>query len=290
MAIDKIKKVMENINCKGFMMQTNGLLLDKLDKEYINKLHTILVSIDGDKEITDKNRGIGVYDRVMKNISMVKKEGFKGELIARMTISKGSSVYKQVLSLLDNGFDSIHWQLDVLFYKEEDTSWLEGYNKEISQLINFWVEKMKEGKVLKLYPFVVITDSLLKGEKSKLRCGSGHSNYTIMTNGKIVPCPIMGGMKEYYIGDLNSKELKEINLGEPCNSCDILDKCGGRCLYTNLTKNWSEEGEKEVCNTVRHLVTELENKKEEINSLITNGIISLEDFSHLKYNGVEVIP
>ncbi|MGC8940395.1 MAG: hypothetical protein ACP5KU_07875, partial [Candidatus Bathyarchaeia archaeon] len=46
------------------------------------------------------------------------------------------------------------------------------------------------------YPFLGIADSFLKGEReSLLRCGGGWINYAIQTDGYIIPCPTMWGMK-----------------------------------------------------------------------------------------------
>ncbi len=289
MSIPKVREIMDKVKCKGFMIQTNGLLLDQLGEEYTKKFQTMLVSIDGDEESTDRNRGKGVHAKVMKNLGLV-KQSFNGELIARMTISESSSLYKQVLWLLENEFENVHWQLDVLFDKEEDTRWLDNYNEEVSNLIEYWIGKMREGKVVRLYPFLVLMDSLLRKESSPLRCGSGHSNYTIMTNRKVIPCPIMNGFKEYYVGEIPSKSFKKVEFGEPCKSCDILSFCGGRCLFANLEKNWSSESYAKACGTVRHLKQELERILPEVEELISKGIISLEDFKHLKYNGVEVVP
>ena len=287
LAIDDIKKIMDTIKCKGFMTQTNGMFLDKLG-DYVSRFHTILVSIDGDEEITDKNRGKGVHKKVMDNVKLIKNK-FKGELIARMTISKDSDVYKQVLWLNENGFENIHWQLDAMFFEQRD-EWLTDYNKQIDRLIDEWVLRMEKGKVERWYPFLVIMDSILKKEKSKLRCGSGYANYTIATNGKIAPCPIMCGYKNYYSGDLDSKKLKECHVGEPCTSCEELDICGGRCLYSNITKLWDKNDYKELCGTVKFLIKKLKEKEEKIRNLISNNKISLEQFKHMKFNGVEVIP
>ncbi|MBI4153937.1 TIGR04084 family radical SAM/SPASM domain-containing protein [Candidatus Woesearchaeota archaeon] len=290
LGISSIKQIMDQVSCKGFMIQTNGILLHQLGSEYLQRFHTILVSIDGDEEATDKNRGRGVHAKVMKNISLLQERGFKGELIARMTITKGSSLLKQALWLLNNGFSSIHWQLDVMFYKEEDTSWLPGYNTEISRLVAYWIRQMKNGKVLRLYPFLAIMDSILKKEEASLRCGAGHANYTILTHGKIVPCPIMQGMKEYYCGELPSRELKSYSADQECKKCSILGLCGGRCLYAHAMDLWSREGREMVCGTILHLITALKEKEDEVRELILKKVIKEEDFSHLRYNGVEVIP
>lgn len=286
--IEIIKEIITKIKCKGFMTQTNGLLLNKIGKDYIKKFHTILVSIDGDEYITDLNRGKDVHKKIMDNIKTIQEQGFHGELIARMVITKGFNLYDQVIWLLNNGFENIHWQLDVMFYDEENIQWLNEYNEQVTKLIKFWIENMKQGKVIRLYPFIVIMDDLLKNIPSKLRCGSGHSNYTILTNGKIVPCPIMQGMKQFYCGDITNPNLKEFEL--KCTNCDIKEICGGRCLYSNDMSPWKENSKKEVCNTVRHLINELKNNKPIIEDLIKKNVIKLQDFSHLKYNGVEVIP
>ena len=136
--IPMIKEIMDNVKCKGFMIQTNAMFLEKLGENYVKKFHTILVSIDGDEEITDENRGKGVHKKVMENVAWA-KENFNGELIARMCISEGSNVYEQVKWLMENGFESVHWQLDVMFYEEEKTEWLEKYNLEITKLMNYWM-------------------------------------------------------------------------------------------------------------------------------------------------------
>ncbi len=285
--IPKIKEIMNSVSCKCFMVQTNGLLLKELG-DYALKFHTILVSIDGDEACTDKNRGAGVHKKVMQNVSWLKEQGFSGELIARMTISENSKLYDQVLWLSEH-FDSVHWQLDAMFF-EEKNQWFESYNSDVDKLVDYWISQMHSGKVLKWYPFLVVIHDLLKGLKAKLRCGSGYANYTVATNGKVAPCPIMCGMKEYYCGDLDSKELKEVYVKEPCSSCDVLDVCGGRCLYSNVTKLWEEKDYGELCSTVKFLITKLKSKKFEVEGLLSKGVIKLEQFGHLKFNGVEVIP
>tara|TARA_Y100000310_G_C20612224_1_gene778626 strand:- start:86 stop:1138 length:1053 start_codon:yes stop_codon:yes gene_type:complete len=287
LAMDDVKKVMDTVVCKGFMVQTNGLLLKDL-KEYASKFHTILVSIDGCEECTDRNRGKGVYAKVMSNVAWLRSEGFNGELIARMTISEGSDLYKQVL-FLNGKFSSIHWQLDAMFF-EQKNEWFDKYNNDVSKLVDYWVSSMREGLVLRWYPFMVLMHDLLKGLKARLRCGSGYANYTVNTKGTVVACPIMCGMKEYYCGDLDSSKLKEVGMGEPCASCTVLDVCGGRCLYSNITKLWNSEDYGALCGTVRHLINCLVAKKEEVMELLEKGTIALEDFDHLKFNGVEVIP
>ena len=294
--VDKIRKIMDNVACR-FYMQTNGKLLDKLESEYLNRISKILVSIDGSREVTDFNKGVGTYDKVLENVRLIRENGFAGEIVARMVISSEfSDVYEQVLHLSNlDLFDSVHWQIDAGFYKndfdeEKFSKFVEEYNKSISKLIDFWVDEMKNGRVLRFYPFVGIMDSILKNEKTRLRCGAGYANYTITTNGNLVACPIMGCVKDFYCGNLDSKEFKVIGVMEPCGKCSYLDVCGGRCLYSNCAKLWPEQGEELICKTIKFLVDCLREKADEVRELIDENIISEKDFFYEKYFGPEIIP
>ena len=100
--VDLIEKIMDNVKAKHFMIQTNGLLLDQLEPSYVNHLHTILVSLDGDQATTDFNRGKGTFKKVLNNLKLIRQNGFHGELIARMTVMEPMDVYEQVTRLVEN--------------------------------------------------------------------------------------------------------------------------------------------------------------------------------------------
>ncbi|MCX6802340.1 MAG: TIGR04084 family radical SAM/SPASM domain-containing protein [Candidatus Diapherotrites archaeon] len=301
--LDLIRKIMDECKAKRFMMQTNGLLLDKLEPEYMNRFHTILVSLDGNRALTDYNRGKGTYNRVIANLKKIKGEGFKGELIARMTVTEKTNIFSAVKHLVSNKdfpFESVHWQMDANFWndfrqRKKFRVWLEkNYLPNTKKLLKFWISKMKkEGRVLRLYPFLDTTEDLLLGKKSLLRCGSGYANYSIMTNGFISPCPIMAGMKDFYVGHISTAhplKLKKIFVSNPCPSCSIYSFCGGRCLYSNIVKPWPKEGRDLACKSVKEYRKMLLEALPEIKGLIKQGKISLADFEHIKFNGCEIIP
>ena len=227
------------------MIQTNGLLLDKLEPKYVNRFHTILVSIDGEEALTDYYRGNGTFRKVIDNLKLIKQNGFRGELIARMTVMEQTDIYKQVRWLLDNdefSFSSVHWQLNAGFWgndyqRRNFEQWTKtSYIPGVKKLAEFWVDQMEEkGVVLKLYPLLGIADSLLHEEKNCLmRCGGGWINYAIQTDGYIIPCPTMWGMKKYYLGHISNADplkLKKIFVDQPpCANCSILNVCGGQML------------------------------------------------------------
>ena len=303
LCVEEIKEIMDGVKAKGFMIQTNGLLLDRLEPRYVNRFHTILVSIDGDEELTDFYRGEGTFKKVIENLRLIKRNGFMGELIARMTVMEQTDIFKQVTWLLGNDefqFSSVHWQLNAGFWNDfarrDFKNWSEeSYNPGIKKLVKFWVDHMEsDGIVLKLYPILGVTQSLLGGEKkSPLRCGGGWINYAIQTDGHIIICPTMWGMKDYYLGHIRDSDplkLKRVFVGEPCTTCDIYGTCGGRCLYVNITKRWNDEAYSLVCATVRNLVDAVTEEIPRIRALVRKGGLSMEDLEYAKYNGCEIIP
>ncbi len=302
---EKLRQIMDKVTPKHYMIQTNGLLLDKLEPKYINRFHTILASIDGEEALTDHYRGNGTFRKVINNLKLIKQNGFSGELIARMTIMEQTDIEKQVKWLLNNDefpFSSIHWQLNAGFWgndyqRRNFENWSKtSYIPGVDALTRFWVDQMEQkGTVLKLYPLLGIANSLLHHEKNCLmRCGGGWINYAIQTDGYIIPCPTMWGMKAYYLGnikDANPLELKRLFVSQkPCSECAILGVCGGRCLYTNITKRWTDEAYSKVCYTVEQLIKSITNELPRMQRLINSGVIRFEDFDYLKYNGAEIIP
>lgn len=297
-----IREIMDNAPVNRFMIQTNGILLDRLGQDYVNRFSTILVSLDGNEQLTDAQRGRGTYQAVMRNVRRIVDGGYRGELIARMTVTEDTGIMPAVISLAsntDHAFTSIHWQLDANFSSDFSrrnfASWTEdSYNPGIRTLVRRWVELMATtGKVMRWYPFLDPMDDLLQGKKSGLRCGAGHANYSIMTDGNIAPCPIMTGMSQYYVGDIRTTDpadLPRIPVGGECPGCHIRNFCGGRCLYASIVQPWNERERRYICRTVENLHDALEEALPQIQTLIANGRISMSDFSHEKFNGCEIIP
>jgi uncharacterized protein len=302
--MDKLREIMDQLTACRFMIQTNGLLLSKLEPEYVNKFETILVSVDGDEALTDYYRGRGTYHTVAENVLRIRENGFKGEIVARMTVGEETEIDRQVLGLIQSNelpVSSVHWQLDALFWqndfpKRRFAEWATGsYDPRLRKLIHAWVEYMeKNGKVLRLYPFVGVMQSLLMGESTRLRCGAGWIMFNIQTDGNITPCPVMAGMKDFYLGNIRGTSPESLRdavfVSEPCTGCEIYQICGGRCLYANVTKLWGDEGFNQVCGTVRNMMGSLYDALPQVRALIAKGRIRMEHFEYPRYNSCEIIP
>ncbi|MFH0906201.1 MAG: TIGR04084 family radical SAM/SPASM domain-containing protein [archaeon] len=303
-----IEKIVSKINFPiRYAIQTNGILLDKINSKTLNKFDTILVSIDGDKKTTNYFRGKDTYEKIMQNIKLILKNNYKGKIIARMTLMERASLYNQTKYLLKNKdycFKEIHFQLNANFYPDYELrdfkKWSKQYLKDFYKLTNFWINEIKKNKnIIRIYPLIGITNRLLEIEENKidniftLPCGSGHSNYSIQSDGKIIPCPVMIGMKNYYLGEIKDakiKNLKKINCKDSCLSCSHYNVCGGRCLYSNITKPWKKKQFNEICNITKQSIDYLKLKLPVIKKLIKDKKIKRSDFEYEKYIGPEIIP
>ncbi|MFA4956539.1 MAG: TIGR04084 family radical SAM/SPASM domain-containing protein [Candidatus Methanoperedens sp.] len=304
--IETMKNIMDSIPHARFVIQTNGMNLDKLESKYLEKFHSILVSIDGKKAITDKERGNGVYDRILQNIRIIRQKGFSGDIVARMTVAQGTDIFENVKHLLtlEECFDHVHWQLDFEMFWEawEHTvpglpEWIDSYNSGISSLVKWWISGMERtGRVAGIVPFIGIMKSLLHGSRSSLRCGSGIDFFTIMPDGRISACPVSIDFDFSVVGsiyeDAPSSIVDRSNVSEPCTSCDIFSICGGRCLFVNRSQHLlREDGYAMICRTVKHLVRELQEAVPHIRGLVDAGIINMSAFDYPEFNnGCEIIP
>ena len=301
--IGTMTDMMERFSEARFMLQTNALLLQNIPIEYVKRIHSILISIDGRKHVTDGYRSKGVYDKVLENIRWLRGINYPGDVVARMAVSQQSDIYKDVKHLLDledPSFDHVHWQLNVIWDAEGNwqdfDKWVaESYNPGITCLVEEWVEAMKFGQVRGIVPFLPIMYTLLAGEFSRLRCGSGSDTFAIHVDGRIGICPISPDWEFSIVGDICRTEPEELRnimtVDEPCPSCEVYHVCGGRCLFANKQRLWGQEGFNKICATVRHLIRELERYVPDVKRLVEQGIIDVCDFNYPQYNnGCEIIP
>lgn len=292
--IDKMIEIMDSLEGKSvkFYIQTNGIFLDKIPEKYLRRLSKMLVSVDGTKARDNENKGSFHYDKIIDNLKKIREKGFQGEIVARMVVTPPhTDIYEQVMAILGLGlFDSIHWQIDAGFYKfdfdkEKFEEFVKNYNDSISKLLDFWIEEIKKGNVLKIYPFLGILNRIRSWDEEKgLPCGAGYGNFTITTNGNLSACPIMNSVKNFYCGDVEKGVEKNIKIeDEACDVCEVKDICGGRCLYWRDAKLWPKEGDELICDTIKHLINEIKEKTKNLD-------LKKEDFEYERYFGPEIIP
>ncbi|MEM2928397.1 MAG: TIGR04084 family radical SAM/SPASM domain-containing protein [Nitrososphaerota archaeon] len=295
-----MKEVMDKATVSKWIIQTNGLLLDRIEEKYLSKIDALLISIDGGEELTNKNRGPGVYERVIKNVKKVRKV-FKGDIIARMTVTEDSDIYRDVKHLLStNLFDHIHWQLSFVWTEKERWKdlwgWIEEkYKPGLKRLIKEWISNLEKGFIDGIAPFQGILKGIMKGSNFP-PCGSGIDSFAILTDGKVISCPIAvyeNWARVGYIWEISREDLENRKpiVNEPCISCSYLRICGTRCLYTHIERIWGEEGMKAICACSKYIIDLVKENLEKIKEASSKAGFTIEDLIYPKYNNtIEIIP
>jgi len=237
---------------------TNGLLINqdviqRLSK--FSKLKKIKISLDGpDEETNDSIRQEDTFNRVIENISLIKKKS-SFEIILMFTVMRRnfrslSAFFKLSQELGTDGFIIERFiplgrgreRMDEVLNKEE-------WRELIETLLNLFSIDEKNA----LLPYQAFQVNF-HGEGPELLgapCVIGKDGLCIMPEGIVFPCrrfPIP-------IGNLMNESLKEIwgssslldqlrnkkNLKGRCGKCEIEDCRGCRSLALSLTGDYLEE-------------------------------------------------
>lgn len=276
--LDVMIDIIDKVYAEHYILQTNGLLLHRLPKDYVREFSTILISFDGRREVHNYYRGN--YDKVLKNVKEIGKF-FDGELIARMVASRRTDIYEDVRHVISlNCFTHVHWQIDAVWCSRDGFDvWVEKYNRDVLRLFNFWIDEIGKGRIYNIVPFIGIATAFKK-PFTYPPCSSGFESFAITTDGKVLACPICPDLEWNVLGDLWKGFRVGVEILDPCPRCEFFSFCGGRCLFFNRERLWGEDGFEKVCYTVKNLVKALKSKINEI-----------PDVTYPKFlNTTEIIP
>lgn len=272
--------VMDNVKAARWGIQTNGTLIELLPSTYWRRMDTVLLSIDGRREVTDAHRGVGVYDRVVKALRRLKAIGVK-RVIARMAVTQLTDIYLDVIHLLEVGFDLVHWQLDVIWDSRWDVlSWARAnYLPGIRKLVNLFLSELERGRVLGIVPILGILSAYLHKPYIGPPCGAGYRAVSVSTDGRILACPIAVREDWAVLGNVNvGFKLMDIesHLPEMCRTCEYKQYCGGRCLYAikEGERYWGKEGVLEVDEVTKETIKIILEAAPRVRELIEKGVIN----------------
>jgi putative peptide-modifying radical SAM enzyme len=251
---DLIKEFLQILPAEHFVINTNGYFIESII-DVIHGFNSILLSIDGRKQITDYYRDKGCYETVLHAVQLISNSSFSGELIARMAVSNKTDIYQDVSHLLKH-FPFVHWQLDVIWSPlwdlHEFNQWVaSSYMPGLKKLVSWWISEIKQERIHGIIPFLGIMSRILHGGRG-LPCQAGEGAISITTDGTIIACPIA---PDYHWNTLGSLEegFERIHIDQPCPSCDIFEICGGRCLFANKERLWGQQGFHSICEVTKYL-------------------------------------
>lgn len=274
----------------NYLLYTNGILLDSIDKTIRNKLRVILVSFDGVEELHNKYRMQGSFKLIKDQVNNFKKN-YNGTLIGRITFMPDSNIYLAVKNSLKT-FDAVYWQMASIQNDLIDNQYI-AYQDGLKKLIYEWIRNIKKGIVDQIIPFQSIISSIIKGENTeKLKCGCGSTLKVINFNGDIYLCDEMIRMNEGKIGSIYSGIKKpETYMYEidKCKNCEVNKYCGGRCLF--MHQYYNNKKIEYYCSNTKFLITELLKNVKSIEKCISENIISFDQLDNFySRNCTECIP
>ncbi len=268
--VEKHKTAGSNIR---YSIQTNGTLIDE-DFCRLFKENDFLVgvSIDGEKELHDKNR-CNSFDKAMSGIELLKKHNIAFNILSVITSKTDAA------SLFDfyikNDFRSVQpiYCLDSLGGEKAEYSLtakqLARFKK---RLFNLWFAEVSEGNRFYVRDFDNLLSLLTKGIAEQ--CGaSGRCNAQLVVeaDGTCYPCDFYC-LDEYECANINQTDINGIlnsdgikkffsydeKKNSLCESCRVKAVCGGGCkryrsLYNQLSGYCPQK------DFILHVLNKLEN-------------------------------
>lgn len=246
-ATNYINFKIKGLSCKPkYILTTNCTNIDDeiIDIIIKNNMH-LNISIDGRKDIQDKNRkftnGTGTFDVVVKNIKSILKR--YDNITARITLTKRgvSTLKKDIKFLWDLGIkyvyvapvDSNNEELALNLYD------LNVLDSQFEELLDMMIEELWKGNekyISNIYSCYEDIENRMILKECKY-----YNPFTVMFSpeGDIYKCNRTLGNSKYKVGDIYndvewSKFKKEYVLDEKCLNCWAKRLCGGGCaILTN---------------------------------------------------------
>lgn len=260
----------------NYGITTNLTILTDEMIDYVDKynLH-LLVSIDGTKEIHDKNRS-NSFDKVYHNLQRLKERDLLIYVEARMTIlpEDAASMFQSVKFLIDFGIDNICPMpvTDVEWTDEE----LINYKLNFGAMVDYFVVKSNEEDYHRNISIKNVNDMLtnvLSPDVSDDMLCSIFSNRwcAIDTNGDVYPCHqlptstpeikaknkignVFTGVEE----DMLLKEPRKVSYHkEECDTCNAKGTCKGGCPQENYRLNNRDDEPSEAYCMLHRIMSEV---------------------------------
>ena len=254
--IKKAKILEEHGHEVLFDIQTNGTLLsDEYCEIFKDNDFLVGVSLDGPKELHNKNRG-DTFDQVMKGIELLGKYGIFFTILSVITNDTDANEYFKFCK--ENNFNSVQpiYCLDSLDDNKKqnrlDVKHIVRFKK---RLFNKWIEDIENEDCLCVREFENLASFLVDGEFEQCGFdGKCRPQLVIESDGSCYPCDFYC-IDKYKCCNINSSTIKEMLLSKQmkdfmnynppisdlCNGCEFNGICFGGCKrYRSLFS--SEKG------------------------------------------------
>ncbi|MBQ6542959.1 MAG: radical SAM protein [Clostridia bacterium] len=206
----------------------NGKYLDLFDK---NRNILPIISIEGDREVTDSRRGSGVYDKIREAMSDIKSRGMIFGVSVTVTAENMEMVYS------DEFIDGLYADgCKAIIYVEYVP--VDGDNDSLAPGEDERKRMKKRVRALRLKKRGMVFISFPGDEKSSGGCvAAGRGFFHINSHGGAEPCPF-SPYSDCSVRETSVREALRSPLFYALNTQGLLkdDHAGGCTLYANKDK------------------------------------------------------
>lgn len=258
-----------------YCLYTNGLLLNQIPRDMLSAIKFIFVSFDGDQNSHEQHRGAHTYARIVHNLIELKKKS-SPSLIGRLTVEESTNLFKSVTTML-NLCDHVYWQIVNKPRFENPQTFIQNYESGIEQLFTYWLNALRQGKILNLIPFEAVASSLLNGSNPdpvSFRCACGTEFQAIDIDGTIYGCDEYVGTPWARLGHIDAGAPLSLNyrshksLNPECASCRNSLICLGRCR--KMLQSFEKDQIQIYCRLTNFLIDLIRENLKEIKKALQN--------------------
>ncbi len=265
-----------------YMVYTNGeLMIDAIHHypDFIKNIWLFSVSIDGDLAQHNRARPGTDLNAIKENLKALRNI-YQGNILMWSTLREEQSLfncYEEFSRLYRTGLvTSFYWHwAEIVEPFNNFQEYATAYGKELKQIIDQYVEKIGEGKLIPIIHINELILYLLTGKERKHTACAIEllKNYDIV-NGRVFACvdlpSHLGDVEKNY--DLSTLVNYKNWLG--CYTCSMHAYCGGRCPVQGLLG--SPERTRQYCHLMKLHVGVIRARLAEIKQNLKRHAISLQ--------------
>jgi MoaA/NifB/PqqE/SkfB family radical SAM enzyme len=227
-------------------MNTNGTLLnERRVSELAGIFDSVVVSLDGPKDVHDKIRGVpGTYDKAVKATQLLKAHG--------VNVGVNSVATPTNINILPQFIEELRSQVDFAqvqpMHPYPPTPENTPSNKQVSNLIEYllWLKRSDPGFLALPTDFIKGFEPFFKGTALKV-CHAGELYIAIEPSGKLLACP---ARSDVILGDTLSDSVDTLLNGKrdsegwqkvsACKGCWLECTAGVSMMLQNPLKEASQ--------------------------------------------------
>jgi uncharacterized protein len=219
-------------------------------------MHNVVLSLDGRREVNDRMRGKGTYDKILPGFRKFAESRGEKEYYIRGTYTHYNLDFAEdILHMADLGFTRLSMEPVVSSPSEdyaltmEDVPVLCGqYDKLAKEML----ERSEKGNEFTFYHFMIDLENGPCIVKRVSGCGVGTEYLAVTPKGELYPCHQFVGEPGFVVGNVFTgltghsvlEEFKRCSVysREECKACFAKFYCGGGCAANAYHSSGSVNG------------------------------------------------